>query len=87
MCEIFHKIVAFSTIQRYNITSEVDLKRIFRLRQGFALAGKTLARPIYDGAPSGFAIDCRRIQEMQNEKLRNIAIIAHVDHGKTAPQN
>ena len=28
----------------------------------------------------------RRGYLMRNEKLRNVAIIAHVDHGKTAPQ-
>ena len=37
--------------------------------------------------PVCLRIDCRRIQEMRNEKLRNVAIIAHVDHGKTAPQD
>ena len=29
--------------------------------------------------PVCLRIDCRRIQEMRNEKLRNVAIIAHVD--------
>ena len=43
------------------------------------------------GAPrcAGPAWPCHRKKErqfMQNECLRNVAIIAHADHGKTTPQ-
>ena len=40
------------------------------------------ARPMGNRAPSGFAIG-KENHCMKNEKLRNVAIIAHVDHGKT----
>ena len=28
----------------------------------------------------------KEMEDVQNEHLRNIAINAHIDHGKTAPQ-
>ena len=88
MCEIFCKFVAFPNKERYNITSErklVGYVRSWLCRR----SGTPWFRRVETERTgrSGFYSVQEEMRSMRNEKLRNVAIIAHVDHGKTAPQD
>ena len=84
MCEIFCKFVAFPNKERYNITSERKLVGICTLL-ALPRSGTPWFRRVETERTgrSGFYSVQEEMRSMRNEKLRNVAIIAHVDHGKT----